>query len=233
MTKLRGGMGILAQRQLDYVTLRLPAGGKLTSRQMRKIAKIAAREGRGYVDLTIRKNVQIPWIRYKRAKAVLEELMSVGLKGGSCGRNVRTVLRCAGGERCSLAEADIDYLYGRIVRDYMGKTTPSKFKISISACPKACTHPHINDFGVVGTGKEKYRVLIGGKGGRKPRFSLEVVELNSEEKVFAILQKTLEYFDRYAVKGERIGDTIERMTLEHFRDFVGGSYESIGLRGQH
>ncbi|WP_456474769.1 hypothetical protein [Candidatus Pyrohabitans sp.] len=233
MTKLRGGMGILAQRQLDYVTLRLPTGGKLTSKQMRKIAKIAAMEGRGYVDVTIRKNIQIPWVSYKRAKAVLEELMSVGLKGGSCGRNVRTVLRCAGDERCSLARAEIGRLYERMVRNYMGKSTPSKFKISISACTKACTHPYINDFGVVGTGKERYHVLIGGKGGRNPRIAPEVVELNSEEKVLAILEKTLEYFERYAVKGERIGDTIERMGLEHFRDFAGGSDESVAVKSQH
>jgi len=227
VTKLRGGMGILAQRQLDYVTLRLPTGGKLTSEQTRKIAEIAAMEGRGYVLATVRKSIQIPWIRYERAQAVLEELRSVGLKGGSCGRNVRTVLRCAGDGRCSLAKAEIDGLYESMVKDYMGKSTPSKFKISIAACPKACTHPYINDFGIVGVGKGEYRAYIGGKGGRKPRLARVVMDPIPEDEVLAILGKTLEYLEKYAVKGERIGETIGRMGLEHFRNFVGGPDEDI------
>ncbi|RMF88868.1 MAG: 4Fe-4S dicluster domain-containing protein [Methanobacteriota archaeon] len=151
MTKLRGGEGILAQKQKEYVTLRLlVCPGYLSSEQLRKLADIAEREGRGKIIITTRKGVEVPWIRFENAKDVSAELEMAGLPPGSCGRKVRAVVACAGTERCPYALYNVDELCTKLTQKYYGRQTPTKFKMSISGCPNSCSNPAINDFGVTG-----------------------------------------------------------------------------------
>lgn len=151
MTKLRGGEGILAQDQKDYVTLRLLlCPGYLSSDQLRALADIAEREGNGKIIITMRKGVEVPWIRFENAKDISAELEMVGLPPGSCGRKVRAVVACAGTERCPFLLFDVDELCSRLTQKYYGRQTPTKFKTSLAGCPNSCTNPYINDFGVIG-----------------------------------------------------------------------------------
>ncbi len=151
MTKLRGGEGIIAQAQKEYVTLRLLLSpGYLSAEQLRTLADIAEREGRGNIILTSRKGVQVPWIRFENAKEVSSELEMVGLPPGSCGRKVRAVMTCAGTDRCPFVLYDVDEMCRKLIKGYYGKETPTKFKMSLAGCPNSCSNPYINDFGVVG-----------------------------------------------------------------------------------
>ncbi len=151
MTKLRGGEGILAQDQKDYVTLRLlVCPGYLSADQLRMLADIAEKEGRGSIIITTRKGVQVPWIKFEKAKEISAKLEMAGLPPGSCGRKVRAVVACAGTERCPFALFDIDALCSKITQKYYGRQTPTKFKIALAGCPNSCSNPYINDFGVIG-----------------------------------------------------------------------------------
>jgi len=152
MTKLRGGEGILAQDQKDYVTLRLlVCPGYLSADQLRTLADIAEKEGRGNIIITTRKGVQVPWIQFEKAKEISAKLEMVGLPPGSCGRKVRAVVACAGTERCPFALFDIDELCSKITQKYYGRMTPTKFKTALAGCPNSCSNPYINDFGVIGS----------------------------------------------------------------------------------
>jgi dissimilatory sulfite reductase (desulfoviridin) alpha/beta subunit len=151
MTKLRGGEGILAQDQKEYVTLRLlVCPGYLSSEQLRMLADVAEKEGRGNIIITTRKGVEVPWIRFENAKELSAELEMVGLPPGSCGRKVRAVVACAGTERCPFVLFNVDELCSKLIQKYYGKQTPTKFKTSIAGCPNSCSNPYINDFGVIG-----------------------------------------------------------------------------------
>lgn len=151
MTKLRGGEGILAQAQKDFVTLRLlVCPGYLSADQLRKLADIAEREGKGSIIITTRKGVEVPWIRYENAKDVSAELEMAGLPPGSCGRKVRAVVACAGTERCPFCLYNVDELCQKLTQRYYGRLTPTKLKIAIAGCPNSCSNPYINDFGIIG-----------------------------------------------------------------------------------
>lgn len=150
MSKIRGLMGVLAQKQVDYVTLRLLVpSGELNSAQLRRLAELAEREGRGYVILSMRKGVELPWVKFERSFDTARELELIGLEAGSCGRKVRAVTACAGAARCPFSLADAERMAEALSEKYYGKDLPAKFKISISGCSNCCSNPSINDFGVV------------------------------------------------------------------------------------
>jgi dissimilatory sulfite reductase (desulfoviridin) alpha/beta subunit len=282
MTKLRGAMGLLAQKQRDYVTVRLTIlSGKVSSSQLRRLANITENEGAGFLILTMRKGIEVPWIKTERALDVIREFNASGLKGGSCGTRVRTILACAGLDRCPFALIDTGELCSKISSRYYGKEMPTKFKVSIAGCQNCCSHPHINDFGIICAVKPRinpekcidcgqclrlcrgkaikegskglpeidfdkcidcgwcikncptsaikeeksgYTIIIGGKSGRRPKLGEELTRLATEEEVLVLLDKTLNYFKKYADGKERLSEILERLGMEHFRFHVLGKW---------
>lgn len=220
MTKLRGGLGLLAQKQKEYITIRLQVPrGRLSAEQIEGIAKVLDRYGKGYAIPTIRKGLEVPWIRFEDAPAAVEEFRKLGLSPGSCGTMVRTVVACAGMDHCPHRTVDVEEMYQRLVDRYYQKETPTKFKISVAGCGMACSHPHINDFGVIASEKG-LAIVVGGKGGRHPKFGEVVVEGVSHDDVFRVLDATLAYFREHARGKERICEVIERQGIDHFKERV-------------
>ncbi|MFQ6120483.1 MAG: 4Fe-4S binding protein [Methanosarcinales archaeon] len=68
--------------------------------------------------------------------------------------------------------------------------------------------------------KSGYTILVGGKMGRHPQLGHKIVELVNEEKLFELIDKTLDFYDQYGEKGERFGETINRVGLDKFKEEV-------------
>src|SRR5215813_8201400 len=70
---------------LFMVRIRI-ANGLLNSQQLRTIADLSARYGRGVGDITVRQNIQLHWVTIEALPDVLEQLWAVGLNTlGACG----------------------------------------------------------------------------------------------------------------------------------------------------
>lgn len=50
--------------------------------------------------------------------------------------------------------------------------------------------------------------------GRHPRYGIKLVELADEKQIFSILEKTLEYYRREGLDGERLGELFDRLGIE-------------------
>lgn len=142
--------GVIPQRQEGYASLRMPTWGRVTSDQLRAIGKTAAKEGRGYALLTMRKGVEIPWVKSARIEDAARELGRTGLRPGSSDDEVRVVMSCAGQDRCPFDRIDVDRLAQQIGERYYARAMPKKFTITLSGCPNYCSHPYLNDVGIVG-----------------------------------------------------------------------------------
>ncbi|MDR3216635.1 MAG: 4Fe-4S binding protein [Clostridiaceae bacterium] len=143
--------GFMRQCQAGKFSLRLRvAGGQLTAEKLAKIREIAEKFGNGYVHLTSRQGVEIPFIDVSDMKAVTESLAEAGLSPGACGPRVRTVTACQGASICPSGLIETSGLAAEIDARYFGKELPHKFKIGITGCKNNCLKAEENDFGIKG-----------------------------------------------------------------------------------
>jgi dissimilatory sulfite reductase (desulfoviridin) alpha/beta subunit len=143
--------GFMRQAQKDTFSMRLKVvGGQLTVRQLETISRIAGKYGKGYIHLTSRQGVEIPFIALKDIDAAKQELAEGGVAVGVCGPRVRTVTACQGSAVCPSAAIETTALAGELDERYFGLELPHKFKIGITGCANNCLKAEENDLGIKG-----------------------------------------------------------------------------------
>jgi dissimilatory sulfite reductase (desulfoviridin) alpha/beta subunit len=148
LEKLKAG-GIISQRQKDLFSMRVRLlGGNVTSKELRKIAFIADKYGKGYVHLTTRQGFEISFVKFSDIDKVTKELSEVGLLLGACGPRVRVIVSCQGKKICSHALGDTLGLTASLDERFYGRYgVPHKFKMGVTGCPNACAKPQEHDLG--------------------------------------------------------------------------------------
>ncbi len=144
--------GFIKQRQAEFFIVRVKVlAGDATSEQLRKLAEIAEKYGKGWVHLSVRQGVEIPFVEIENFDSLMKELEEVGLSMGACGPRVRVVVACPGSSICPYGLENTKELAKKIdARLYGRGGLPHKFKVGVSGCPSACAKPHENDLGFLG-----------------------------------------------------------------------------------
>ncbi|MBE6831722.1 MAG: 4Fe-4S dicluster domain-containing protein [Ruminococcaceae bacterium] len=143
--------GFMRQVQKNNFSLRLKVvGGNLTADQLLTVAEISKKYGDGYVHLTSRQGVEIPFIKLDDVEPVKAELKAGGVDTGVCGPRVRTVTACQGSKICSSGCIDTYSLAVEISDRYFGRELPHKFKFGITGCMNNCLKAEENDLGIKG-----------------------------------------------------------------------------------
>ncbi len=266
--------GFLSQRQENMFSMRLKVvGGMVNANKLRAIADAAEKYGSGYIHLTSRQQIEVPFVKLEDAEKASSELEMQGIFGGSSGKRVRAIVACHGNTVCKYGLIDCQKLASKIDEKYFGESVPKKLKIAITGCPSACVKPQDNDFGIMGVtkpeifeedcigcglcekackmeavtikdekvrinrekcvlcgacitacrkdalraGKIGYTIFVGGSMGRKPRHGIKFIELVDEEQLFSILKKTIDYYRKESLDGERVGELFDRLGIEKYR----------------
>ena len=103
--------GFMRQRQPDFFSMRLKSvGGHFTAQQLATIQKVATQFGRGYIHLTSRQGIEIPFIHLDDVDAVKKFLSEGGVEVGVCGPRVRTITACQGNAICPSGLIDTAHL---------------------------------------------------------------------------------------------------------------------------
>jgi dissimilatory sulfite reductase (desulfoviridin) alpha/beta subunit len=143
--------GFMRQVQKDRFSLRVRvAGGQIEAEQLKKVYDIAQRYGQGYVHLTSRQSIEIPFIKLADVDVVKQELAQAGLQPGACGPRVRTITACQGCTICPSGLIDTTALAKEFDQKYGGRELPHKFKLGITGCGNNCLKAEENDLGVKG-----------------------------------------------------------------------------------
>lgn len=143
--------GFMRQKQKGYFSLRLQVvGGHLTAENVKKIYEVAEQYGEGFVHLTSRQSVEIPFIKFEDIETVKDELAKGGCKPGVCGPRVRTVTACQGKEICPSGCVDTYGLAVELDKRYYARELPHKFKFGVTGCQNNCLKAEENDLGVKG-----------------------------------------------------------------------------------
>ena len=150
--------GFMRQKQKNNFSLRLAVvGGTLTAKNLAKIAEVADRYGEGYVHLTSRQGVEIPFIKLDDIDEVKEALAEGDCRPGVCGPRVRTVTACQGNAVCPSGNIDCQEIAKELDNRYFGRELPHKFKFGVTGCQNNCLKAEENDVGIKGALKVEYQ----------------------------------------------------------------------------
>lgn len=143
--------GFMRQKQKGKFSLRLQVvGGTLTGENLKKIYEVAEKYGEGYVHLTSRQGVEIPFISFEDIEEVKKELEKGGCKPGVCGPRVRTVTACQGDQICPSGNIDSYKIAVELDKRYYARELPHKFKFGVTGCLNNCLKAEENDVGIKG-----------------------------------------------------------------------------------
>ena len=93
--------GFMRQRQPNYFSMRLKCvGGHFTTEQLGTVKSVAEKFGKGYVHLTSRQGIEIPFIHIDDVDAVKKALAAGNVQVDVCGSRVRTISACLGNAIC-------------------------------------------------------------------------------------------------------------------------------------
>lgn len=143
--------GFMRQKQKNNFSLRLrTVGGHMSAEQLAKVAEVAEKYGEGYVHLTSRQGVEIPFIKLDQIEEVKNALAEGDVVPGVCGPRVRTVTACQGAAICQSGCIDTYALAKELDERYFGYELPHKFKFGITGCQNNCLKAEENDVGIKG-----------------------------------------------------------------------------------
>jgi len=219
----KGGEG-KAVRHL-MVRIRIP-NGVLDSRQLRTIADLAERHGRGVADITVRQNVQLHWVTLESLPEVFQALWLQDVTTmGSCGDVTRNVTGCpvAGLDADELIDASPLVLAAtELVNGHADfYNLPRKFKVSISGCRAWCTYPEVNDIGFTAvrhpdSGEIGFAVRVGGGLSTDPHLGVRLDAFVPRSRVLPVFRAIAEIFrDADALRQNRERARLKFLFLQH------------------
>jgi dissimilatory sulfite reductase (desulfoviridin) alpha/beta subunit len=143
--------GFMRQVQPGNFSMRLRiVGGQIKSKQLQAVYEISQKYGHGYVHLTSRQGIEIPFIKLEDIDIVKQELAQAGLETGACGPRVRTITACQGNAICPSGLIDTTALAQKLDERYFARDLPHKFKFGITGCRNNCLKAEENDLGIKG-----------------------------------------------------------------------------------
>jgi len=187
------------------VRIRIP-NGVLGAGQLRAIADLSRRFGRGVADITVRQNIQLHWVTPESLPEVLETLAQHGLTSiGACGDVVRNITGCpvAGFDADEIC--DPSPLALEASRLLAGNAEfynlPRKFKISLTGCPAWCSYPEINDVGLTaitrtlrGQSETGFSLRVGGGLSTDPHLGVRLNAFVRWNQVIDVIRGVAELF---------------------------------------
>lgn len=143
-------LGFLLQNDKEHYAVRfLSRAGNYTTEELKNLQYLADKYGRGYVGVTTRLQMEIPWIKDEDAEILMEEAKKLGLRHGGTGMKVRPLVACKG-TVCLHGNINTQKLCRELEDKYFATDTPAKCKFGIVGCANNCAKASLNDIGIMG-----------------------------------------------------------------------------------
>lgn len=239
--------GVYGQRQLGVQMFRIKIPyGKLTAKQLVRIAELSETYTNGNLHTTTRQNIQLHFVHLEDTPEMWAKLEEVGITmRESCGNTVRNITASskAGIDPDELfdvspyAESVFRYFLRNAVCQDMGR----KIKMAFSSSDKDSAYTYFHDFGFIprvkienGQEIRGFKTVIAGGLGAQAIIAHTAFEFLPEDQIIPFIEAALRVFDRYGEREKRMKarmkfllDEKKGFTLEKFLEQV--EIESRGL----
>ncbi|BAY40574.1 precorrin-8X methylmutase [Nostoc sp. NIES-2111] len=190
-------IGIHPQRQqgLYYIGLVLPLG-RLETKQLRGLADLSTKYGKGTLRLTPWQNLLLTDIPQQWLTDVQNQIVGLGLDFSPT--NIKSgLVACSGNQGCAAAATDTkghalalaDYLQSRI-------TLERPINIHLSGCEKSCAQHSNSDITLLGVNyehEERYQVYVG-DGESKNKFGHQIYQDVTVAELPTLMERMLKLY---------------------------------------
>ena len=204
------------------------APGDATAEQMDAAAALADKYSFGELRVTHMQNLVLADVKQADLFALWEEAKAHGFATPNIGL-LTDMICCPGGDFCTLANARsitlakaVDERFGNI--DYL--LDIGEVDLNMSGCVNACGHHHVGHIGILGvdkSGEEWYQVSIGGSKGSPANIGKIIGRSFSFAQIPEVVARLLQVYVRERFADERFIDTVRRIGLDLFKEFVYGT----------
>lgn len=210
---LRLARGVYGQRQpgVQMVRIKLPFG-KVSFKQLLKIAEISDEFGSSNLHLTTRQDIQIHYVSLDRTPQLWAKLEQDDITlREACGNTVRNVTASPTAgidpkepfDVSPYAYATFDYFLRNPICQEMGR----KFKIAFSSSDEDTAFSYIHDIGAIpkvnAAGERGFKIMLGGGLGAQPILANIVEEFLPEDQLIPYIESVIRVFDRYGERNNR------------------------------
>jgi ferredoxin-nitrite reductase len=211
-----------SQRGLNSIGVTVPVG-RLSAKQMRQLADVAANYGRGELRLTVWENVIIPHIPDAFVETVRRNLHRMGFPS-EASTLTSGLVACTGNKGCKYSATDTK---GHAVA--LGKalaarklTIEQPVNLHFTGCPHSCAQHYCGDIGFVGAkladGTEGYHIVLGGGMGHEQGIAREIFRGVRITELAALTEKILRVYEEKKRSGESFVDWSRRPSMKELQE---------------
>lgn len=221
-----GHLGVYRQKQKgkNYIGVAIPVG-IMTTRQMRRIADIAANYGSGHLRLTPWQNLLIPDISDSFVETIKRQLERMGFHHEAT-NIMGGLVACTGNTGCKFAATDTKgqalalavHLNKRVQLDH-------PINIHLTGCPHSCAQHYIGDIGLqgvkvnaAGSSVEGYNIVFGGGYGADAAIGKEVFKGISFAEIPKLLEHVLKVYLVRHHPGESFAIFVHRHEVKQLQE---------------
>jgi len=210
---LRLARGIYGQRQpgVQMVRIKLPFG-KITFKQVLRIADISDEYASSNLHLTTRQDIQIHYVSLDRTPQLWADLEQDDITlREACGNTVRNVTSSPTAgidpdepfDVSPYAQATFEYF----LRNPICQDMARKFKIAFSSSDKDTAFAYIHDVGLIPKINEKgergFKLVLAGGLGAQPFLAVATEEFLPEDQLIPYIEAIIRVFDRHGERNNR------------------------------
>jgi ferredoxin-nitrite reductase len=223
---LHGHIGVFkqAQRGLNYCGAVITVG-RMSPRQMRRLANIAQNYGSGEVRLTVWQNLIIPNVPDAFVETVKKNLVRMGfhyettaISGG--------LVACTGNTGCKWSSTNTKGQAVKLARYLESKLRLDQpINIHLTGWPNSCAQHYMGDIGLLGAKVkqagdtvEGYHVILGGGFGEQQAVGREVFKGVPFNELPALLERVLKTYLEKRNRGESFIEFARRHSVKELQE---------------
>ena len=214
---LRLARGVYGQRQpgVQMIRIKIPFG-RMTTKQMKRIADISTEYGSANLHATTRQDIQIHYVSLQKTPELWAKLEQDSITTReACGNTVRNITASPKAGIDPQEPFDVspyaDEMFKYFLRNPVCQEMGRKFKISFSSSDADTGISFIHDIGFIpklkvidGEEKRGFRVMLGGGLGAQPLPAVLGYEFLEEDQIIPVTEAILRVFDRYGERKRRV-----------------------------
>lgn len=244
---LRLARGVYGQRQqgVQMIRIKLPFG-KITTKQLLRIAAISDEYSTGNLHLTTRQDIQIHYVSLERTPELWAKLEQDDITlREACGNTVRNITASAVAGIDPKEPFDVSpyaqEMFKYLLRKPFGQELGRKFKIAFSSNDDDTAFTFMHDLGFIPKikivdGKEVrgFKVMIAGGLGAQPILAKTAYEFLEEDQIIPFTEAVIRVFDRHGERTSRhkarIKYLVAKIGLEQLMKYVAEEQLALNVK---